>query len=54
MTLIDVFRSNALSDRGRPPTEPIEAELAYPGETTFYCFTRPGTRVRFLPEQCHV
>jgi hypothetical protein len=29
----------------------LTASWHYPGWTRFFCFTRPGTAVRFLPEQ---
>jgi hypothetical protein len=30
----------------------LTASWHYPGLTRFFCFTRPGTHVRFLEEQC--
>jgi hypothetical protein len=32
-----------------PPN--LLASWHYPGRTCFFCFTRPGVKVRFLPEQ---
>jgi hypothetical protein len=35
-----------------PPN--LMASWWYPGSTRFFCFTRPGVSVRFIPDQCNI